>query len=441
MAPLKAVFLAHTAAPSGAELATLRLVSAMPAGQTAVLYTEDGPMLRLMAARDIETRVVTNSFDSRAMTIDKAGIRSLLVGATGLLRLGWTLGAAVRELDATVLVAGSTKAMLMGAVAARRARVPLVWHVHDRISRDYFGRVLATIIRLLGWVVARGVIANSRGTLASLYTWRRAAIVAYPGVEFPAAGESAAGASAPPATESSHPAPDRPATNLAPPHPAPDPESLRSATDSESARLAPDSDRRHEPRPQEQRPAAETIVAVVGRLAPWKGQDLFLRALADVKTLPREVFLVGGTFFDEEPYRAELEVHATALSLPVTFTGHVDDPESYLRQADILVHCSVLPEPFGQVVVEGMRAGCAVIATRPGGPEEIVEPGVNGLLVTAGDRAGLTRVLDTLIADQELRIKLADAARVRARDFDVAESGRIVTEFLTLLTRKRWWRG
>ena len=96
MAPLKAVFLAHTAAPSGAELATLRLVSAMPAGQTAVLYTEDAPMQRLMAARDIETRVVTNSFDSRAMTIDKAGIRSLLVGATGLLRLGWTLGAAVR---------------------------------------------------------------------------------------------------------------------------------------------------------------------------------------------------------------------------------------------------------------------------------------------------------------------------------------------------------
>ncbi|MFE3258725.1 glycosyltransferase family 4 protein [Nocardia sp. NPDC059091] len=395
MAPLKAVFLAHTAAPSGAELATLRLVSAMPAGQTAVLYTEDGPMLRLMAARGIETRIVTNSFDSRAMTIDKAGIRSLLVGATGLLRLGWTLGATVRDLEATVLVAGSTKAMLMGAVAARRARVPLVWHVHDRVSRDYFGRVLALVIRALGWVVARAVIANSRGTLTSLYTWRRTAVVAYPGVEFPPDNDTAADESALP----------------------------------------------RERRPQEQRPAGETIIAVVGRVAPWKGQDVFLRALADVKTLPREVFLVGGTFFDEEPYRAELEVHATALDLPVTFTGHVDDPESYLRHADILVHCSVLPEPFGQVVVEGMRAGCAVIATRPGGPEEIVEPGVNGLLVTAGDRTELTRALDTLIADQELRVKLADAARVRSRDFDVAESGRIVTDLLTGLPGKRWRRG
>ncbi|MEU1204920.1 glycosyltransferase family 4 protein [Nocardia sp. NPDC005825] len=394
---LKAVFLAHTAAPSGAELATLRLVSAMPAGRTAVVYTEDGPMLRLMAERGIETRVVRNDFDSRAMTIDKAGVRSLLVGATGLLRLGWTLGATVRELEATVLVAGSTKAMLMGAVAARRAGVPLVWHVHDRVSRDYFGRALALIIRVLGWVVARGVIANSRGTLASLYTWRRRAVVAYPGVEFPAGDES--------------------------------------------AESAADSGILGDARPQGQRPATETVIAVVGRLAPWKGQDLFLRALADAKTLPREVFLVGGTFFDEQSYRAELEVHATALGLPVTFTGHVDDPESYLRHADILVHCSVLPEPFGQVVVEGMRAGCAVIATRPGGPEEIVDPGVNGLLVTAGNRAELTRALDRLIADPELRTKLADAARLRARDFDVAAAGRTVTEFLTGLPGKRWRRG
>ncbi|MEC3918655.1 glycosyltransferase family 4 protein [Nocardia sp. CDC160] len=382
MTAMKAVFLAHTAAPSGAELATLRLVSAMPAGRCAVVYTEDGPMLRLMAERGIPTRLVPNDFDSRAMTIDKAGVRSLAIGALGLLRLGWRLGATVRELDATVLVAGSTKALLMGAVAAGRARIPLVWHVHDRISADYFGRWLALIIRVLGWTVARGVIANSRGTLASLYTWRRRALVAYPGVEFADAAE-----------------------------------------------------------PPEQRPAAETIVAVVGRLAPWKGQDLFLRALADVKNLPREVFLVGGTFFDEESYRAELEMHATALDLPVTFTGHVDDPESYLRHADILVHCSVLPEPFGQVVVEGMHAGCAVIATRPGGPEEIVEPGVNGLLVTAGDRGALTRALDTVIADRELRAKLADAARVRARDFDVAESGRAVTAFLSDIPRRRWRRG
>lgn len=376
---MKAIFLAHTAAPSGAELATLRLVSAMPAGSTAVVYTEAGPMLRRMTDRGIETRTVTGDFDSRALTIDKAGPRSLLTGCVNLLRLGWRLGETVRELDGTVVVAGSSKALLMGAVAARRAGVPLIWHVHDRISAAYFGRWLALALRLLGWVVAHGYIANSRGTLASLSTRGRRTLVAYPGVEFD-----------------------------------------------------------HSPAFSEpQRPAAETIVVVVGRLAPWKGQDLFLRALADVEIQPEVVYLVGGTFFDEEPYRAELETHATALNLPVIFTGHVDDPASYLRYADILVHCSVLPEPFGQVVVEGMAAGCAVIATRPGGPEEIIDHGVNGLLVDAGDRAQLTRALDRLIADQELRTKLADAARVRAHDFDIAESARAVTAFLAGLPGRR----
>ncbi|WP_067824464.1 glycosyltransferase family 4 protein [Nocardia inohanensis] len=403
---MKAVFLAHTAAPSGAELATLRLVSAMPAGSAAVVYTEDGPMLRRMSERGIETHSVTSGFDSRAMTIDKAGIRSLVTGCVNLIRLGWRLGETVRELDGTVVVAGSSKALLMGAVAARRARVPLIWHVHDRISADYFGRGLAFALRLLGWVVAHGYIANSKGTLASLHTRGRRTLVAYPGVEFPDHAGFRCGDS------------------IAELHRG---DGNSSATaDSEPGRI-------DEP----QRPAAETVIAVVGRLAPWKGQDVFLRALADVRIQPRTVYLVGGTFFDEEPYRAELEMHATALNLPVVFTGHVEDPQSYLSYADILVHCSVLPEPFGQVVVEGMHAGCAVIATRPGGPEEIVDPGVNGLLVRAGDRAQLTHALDTLIADQELRTKLADAARARARDFDVAESARTVTAFLGGLPGRR----
>ncbi|KZM73158.1 glycosyltransferase family 4 protein [Nocardia terpenica] len=376
---MKAVFLAHTAVPSGAELATLRLVSALRAHlDAAVVYTADGPMVERMRGRGIETRLLRNTFDSRAMTIRKAGVGPLLAGGLALLRVGWALGATARDMEASVLIAGSTKALLMGAVAARRARVPLVWQVHDRVAADYFGRWLAPVIRGLGWTVARAYIANSHATLSSLAIRRRPAVVAYPGLE---------------------------------PRPI----------------------RAHPP----QRPPAETVVAMLGRLAPWKGQDVFLRALAATKTRPLQVFLVGGAFFDEEPYRAELERLAAELDLPVTFTGHLDDPEDTLRHADILVHCSVLPEPFGQVVVEGMRAGCAVIATRPGGPEEIIEPGHDGLLVDAGDRRQLTAALDRLIDDPDLRVKLADAAQLRAQQFDITESARAVAALLDSVRRKR----
>ncbi|MGW4844524.1 glycosyltransferase family 4 protein [Nocardia brasiliensis] len=380
---IRALFLAHTAAPSGAELATMRLLSALSertAVEPVMLFTENGPMVRRVRSRGIRTLVLPNGFDSRSLTIDAAGLRKVLVGALALIRLGRRLGTKTRRLDVQVLVAGSTKAMLMGAVAARRARVPLIWSVHDRVSSEYFGRWLAWGIRLLGWAVCDGYLVNSRSTANSLITWRRPVAVVYPGIE-------------------------------------PDP--------------APLVDR------SPQRAPADVVVAMVGRLTPWKGQDVFLRALAEVKVPPRQVFLIGGTLFDEEPYRRELERSARALRLPVTFTGHVDDPRNHLRQADILVHCSVLAEPFGQVVVEGLQAGCAVIASRPGGPAEIIEPGVNGVLVEGGDTAQLTSALDLLMTDPALRTKLAAAGVLRARDFDIVESALVAAEFLTTVARAR----
>ncbi|MET8873479.1 glycosyltransferase family 4 protein, partial [Nocardia sp. NPDC004604] len=376
----KALFLAHTAAPSGAELATLRLLAALRTMRlidVAQIYTEDGPMVERMRARGVDTRVLRGGFDSRAMTIGSGPLR-LLAGFAALLRVGWTLGATARELGADVLVAESTKALVMGSVAARRAGIPLVWQVHDRIAVDYFGRLPTMVIQLLGRLMARGYIANSRTTLHTLRIGRRPAVVAYPGVEF---GDD---------------------TERAP-----------------------------------QRAPTETVLAAVGRLTPWKGQDVLLRAIAAAKVPPRHVFIIGGTFFDEEPYRAELERMATELGLPVTFTGHVEDPGRNLCDADILVHSSVLAEPFGQVVVEGMHAGCAVIASGPGGPAEIVESGINGLLVDGGDQHQLTTALDTLIGDPALRTRLATAGRIRARDFDIEKSAHTVAEFLDSVTTQR----
>lgn len=374
----RAVFLAHTAAPSGAELATLRLLDALRATgryQVTMIYTEDGPMVARMRARDIETRVVTGRFDSRAMRIG-TGVLGLLTGFLALLRLGWAVGAVVAETRADVVVAESTKALVLGAVAARRARVPLVWQVHDRVSPDYFGRIPASAIRVLARLVCRGQLANSRATAATLPAGLSTAI-AYPGVELPAT-------------------PADPRT----------------------------------------RSAAEAVVVVVGRLSPWKGQDVFLRAIAALRVRPARVVLVGGTFFGEETYRAQLEKLAAELGVAAEFTGHVDDPAEYLTTADILVHCSVLPEPFGQVVVEGMAAGCAVVAATPGGPAEIIATGVDGLLVPGGDVGALTAALDTLLHGPADRARLALAGRDRARDFDIHTSARTVADFLdTVVTR------
>lgn len=402
----RAVFLSHTAAPSGAELATLRLLSALgdralhagarhtatPDGgaldggtlegatqvRASMLLTEDGPLVELLRARGIPVTVCGNDFDSRGLTIAGSGPLRLLAGAFELVRLGARLGRQVRAENADVLVAQSTKALLMGAVAARRARVPLVWQVHDRIASEYFGTVLACALRVLGWVAARGVIANSHATLATLHTRGRLAAVAYPGVEDIAAGERAP-----------------------------------------------------------QRAPADTRIVLVGRLTPWKGHDILLRALPLLQRPPRAVTLVGGTFFGEQDHRRELERTAADLAIPVEFTGHVDDPSPYLREADIAVHCSVTAEPFGQVVVEAMRAGCAVLASDAGGPTEIVRHDIDGLLVTPGDPAALAAALDRLIADPALRTRLAVAGLRRSRQFGIEQTARVVTDLLHTVTGNR----
>ena len=379
---LKAVFVGHTAAPSGAELATLRLLRAMrsldgaPNVEPSVILTEGGPMVEQLRACGIPTSVVDNGFDSRSVTIGGSGWLRRLGGVLALVRIGWVLGAMLKARRADIVVAGSVKALVMSAVGAARARIPLVWYVHDRVSREYFGGPTAFLIRWFAWAVCDGFLANSGSTATTVRG--RPTRIAYPGV-------------------------------------------VERAIDCR--------------RPG--RVASDTVISVVGRLTPWKGQDVFLRALARAEARPRQVYLVGGTFFDEEPYRTYLEALARELRLPVTFTGHVDDPTEILCESDILVHCSVIAEPFGQVVVEGLQAGCAVIATRPGGPAEIIEPDHSGLLVEAGDVAGLTGALDRLMADPSLRTRLTQAGRLRAQRFGIADSARTVADFLSDVVGER----
>jgi glycosyltransferase involved in cell wall biosynthesis len=72
------------------------------------------------------------------------------------------------------------------------------------------------------------------------------------------------------------------------------------------------------------------------------------------------------------------------------------------------VHASVIPEPFGQVVVEGMALGLPVVASGAGGPAEVITDGVDGLLYPPGDVSALASLLRKLADDPGLRRRLGD---------------------------------
>jgi glycosyltransferase involved in cell wall biosynthesis len=131
--------------------------------------------------------------------------------------------------------------------------------------------------------------------------------------------------------------------------------------------------------------------------------------------------VVGAPLFghDEVSYAESLRALTWELGIAerVEFRGFRDDVAGELDKIDILVHASTTPEPFGQVVVEGMAAGRPVVAADAGGPAEVITHGVDGVLYRPGDIDGLAQVMEHLAADPSLRSRLGAAARRRAADF------------------------
>ena len=153
-------------------------------------------------------------------------------------------------------------------------------------------------------------------------------------------------------------------------------------------------------------------VGMIGRLAPWKGQDLFLRAFADaLGATDARCVLVGAALFGEEAYERRLRALAGELGLAerIEFRGFRQDVWTELAGIDVLVHASRIPEPFGMVVAEGMAAGVAVIATDAGGPAEVIRHGIDGLLYAIGDQAALAGAIGELADDPARRERIAAA--------------------------------
>ncbi len=163
-------------------------------------------------------------------------------------------------------------------------------------------------------------------------------------------------------------------------------------------------------------------IVVLGRLAPWKGQDLLIRAFATAFAgTSVGLDIVGGALFGEQEFERHLQDLVLDLGLEhqVLLHGHLDDPNVLLEGADVMVHCSRLPEPFGAVVIEGMHAGCVVIATQPGGPAETIVDGLTGMLVEAGDEEAMLTILGRVREmPQQARADMAHAARSAASVYD-----------------------
>lgn len=179
--------------------------------------------------------------------------------------------------------------------------------------------------------------------------------------------------------------------------------------------------------------AGDLTFGIPGTLLKWKGHDVFLKAARLVlEALPAARAVVIGEVPDGSTgYRDELMGLARELGIEdrTVFTGFRKDIPELIQLLDVVVHASVKPEPFGRVIAEGMAMGKPVVASRLGGPIEIIEDGETGFLVPPGDPEKLGRRIIELLTTPSLAQRLGNNARVQAAArFSPAAHARLVEQ-------------
>jgi len=365
---MRIAFLDHTAVWSGGEIALQRLLEGLDGGGLLVLG-EDGPLAERVAELGVEVRVLPLAGRTRGLS--RAQSSRLPVRAVwDTLRHVWRLRRMLREVRPDLVHTNSLKSGIYGSLAARLAGVPVVWHVRDRIAEDYLGGPLTRLVRLLLVLLPDAILVNSEATRETIGPARRVV----PNVVLDD--------------------PYRPVGAGTP----------------------------------RSRPKDPPVVALIGRMAPWKGQHLFLDALEKLpESMGVQGLLLGSALFGEEEYVAGVQERVASSTADVRISSFSGDVSEALADIDVVVNASVIPEPFGQVVVEAIANGVPVVVPDQGGPAEIVRHGTSGLAYRAGDADSLAARLAEVLGDEDLYARLSAGGLARAGDYDperVAESYR-----------------
>jgi glycosyltransferase involved in cell wall biosynthesis len=389
---VRVLYVNHTSIVSGAEHSLTDLLRGLPSTIDARVACPNGPFRDAVRAlgRSVETvPELEGSFRFHPRHTARAIAR--------IIRGGIRLRALTGRRSADLLHANSTRAGLMGSVAARLGGPPMIVTVRDCLPDSMAGNAVRRVLSHN----AAAIIANSKYTAASF------------------SRNGIAGAVT----------------------------SIHNPVD--LSRFDPTAYSREEARAVLGLDSRDVVLGVVGQIALWKAQDDAIRSAA---LLHREwpnvrLLLVGDVKFrstaaryDNQAYAASLRRLADELALngTVRFLGEREDVPQILRALDVLLVPS-WEEPFGRTIIEAMAMGTLVVATDRGGSAEIINHGVDGVLLPSREPALWAATIRQLLGDRDRSDALSREARRKVSESFGIEThvARVLEVYNRVLSIKR----
>jgi len=375
---MKILFLDQSGKPGGAELCLIDI--AKPYGDRALVgLFADGPFKTLLQEHCIPVEVLS----TQAIQVRKqSNFVQALLSLTQLIPLLIKVVKIAKKYD--LIYANTQKALVIGALASFFSRRPLVYHLHDILSKEHFSQTNLRVAITLANLFASLVIANSHASQKAFIQ---------------AGGKSELTAV------------------------------VYNGFDHQNYQICESDVKKIQ---QQLGLEGKFIVGHFSRLAPWKGQHILIDAL---EKCPPQVtaILVGDALFGEQDYIQELHQQVKALGLEnrVKFLGFRSDVPQLMAACNLVAHTSTAPEPFGRVIVEAMLCGTPVVAAKAGGAIELVQNGVNGFLVTPEQPLELAQVINTCLQETEITATVANQAKnMASQRFDVATINQQIAQLL-----------
>jgi glycosyltransferase involved in cell wall biosynthesis len=351
------LFLDHVGELGGAELCLVDMARHTH-GRSKVILMAEGPLQAALAAVDADVAVLRLPGEVSRVRRASGLLRGLLA-APQVMRLAWKIAREAGNFD--LIWANSQKAFVVGCFASLLARKPLIWLMHDILTADHFSSTNRRVAVSLANRFAARVVTVSNTSMQSFINSNgnpEIACVVYNGI---------------------------------------DPEKFGFVPGSGSASSNLRTEFGIGSRP---------LVGVFGRITPWKGQDILIRALPALPGV--HAVFVGEALFKETQYADSLRTLAVKLGVAdrAHFAGFRTNVAGAMAEVDLVAHTSTSPEPFGRVLVEAMLARKPLIASAAGGAAEIISHGHDGVLVPPGNPASLATAILELLENPSATVTL-----------------------------------